>query len=228
MKRKSILKTLLTGTAVLAFAALNTSCSKNDVDESGSANVKVVNAAPTSTAQSFYLANNVVVDGGLDFTDATDYISVNSGNKLEAQFRNQGSTTAFASGNYDFDNGGNYTIYLAGEGQTARVKKFSDDLSAPVSGQAKVKFIHLSDAAPANIDIKNGAGDNLVVNLAKDAESNYVSIAPGIVSVQVFATGQATSIGNFDLSAFTAGKIYTVYITGTTTANISVHQIVHN
>lgn len=228
MKTKSIFRTLLTGTAILTFATLITSCKKNDVDESGSANVKVVNAAPSSSAQSFFLANNTVVDGGLDFGDATDYIAANSGKNLEAQFRNAGTTTAYGTGKFDLDNGHYYTVYLVGDGQNSRVKLFEDDLSSPASGQAKVKFIHLSDAAPANIDIKNGAGENLAVNLARDNSSAYLNVAPGILRLQVTATGSPTSIANFDLSAFTAGKIYTVYVTGSSTANINVTQIVHN
>jgi hypothetical protein len=227
MKKLSFIKTLLAGAAVLTIAVSFTSCKKNDVDESGSVNLKIVNASPSSSAQSFYLANNVVVQGGLNFGDTKGYIAANSGNNLEAQFRNEGSSTAFATGKFNFNNGSSYIVFLAGDGQSARVKLFPDDLS-PVEGKAKVRFVHLSDAAPANIDIRKASGDNLIVNLAHDNASNYVSLDPGILSLQVFATGQSASLGNFDLSAFTAGKIYTVYITGSTTSTITVHQIAHN
>jgi len=228
MKRKSIFKNLLTGTSILLFAAMISSCKKDDIDETGSANLKVVNASSASSDQSFLLANKTVVSGGLSFGDATDYIATNSGNNLQAEFRNEGASTAFASDDVDLDNGSNYTVFLAGDGQSARVKLYQDDLSAPASGQAKIRFIHLSDAAPANIDIRNASGDNLATNLAHDASSNYLNVAPGVLSLQVFATGQSTSIGTFNLSAFTAGNIYTVYITGSTSDNITVRQITHN
>ncbi len=228
MKKTSILKNVIAGTSILLFSVFLTSCEKDDVDESGSANLIVANASTGSAEQSFQLAGNTIVNGGLAFGDSQGYIATNSGNNLQAEFRNQGSSTAFASDDLDLDNGGNYTIFLAGEGQGARVKLYEDDLSAPPSGQAKVRFIHLSDAAPANIDIRRASGDNLVTNLAHDASSNYLNVGPGILSLQVFATGQSTNLGNFDLSAFTAGKIYTIYVTGSTTDNISVHQITHN
>ncbi len=227
MKRTSILKSVLAGTSLLLFATFITSCKKDDVDESGSANLIVVNAADGSSAQTFQLAGNTV-KSGLSFGDATNYIGTNSGNRLRAEFKNDGAEAAFASDEIDLTNGRNYTVFLAGNGQAARVKLFEDDLSAPASGQAKVRFIHLSDAAPANVDIRRANGDNLVTNLKHDETSNYVNVAPGLLSLQVFAAGQSASLGNFDLSAFVDGKIYTVYVTGSTPDKVSVHQITHN
>lgn len=227
MKKTSILKNVIAGTSILLFSVFLTSCEKDDVDESGSANLIVANASTGSAEQSFHLAGNVIFNN-LAFGDSEGYTATNSGNNLQAEFRNQGSSTAFASDGIDLDNGRNYTVFLAGAGQNARVKLYEDDLSAPPSGQAKVRFIHLSDAAPGNIDIRRASGDNLATNLAHDAASNYLNVGPGILSLQVFAAGQSTNLGNFDLTAFAAGKIYTIYIAGSSADNISVHQISHN
>lgn len=216
------------GTAVLVLTTMVSSCKKDDVDESGSANVKVVNASSSSTDQGFFLASKTVINGGLSYGDASDYIVTNSGNNLEAQFRNEGTATAYASDRFDLDKGAYYTIFLAGDGQAARVKLYKDDLASPAEGKAKVRFIHLSDAVSGNIDIKNGSGGNVVVNLAHDASSNYISLDPGVLSLNVYASGQTTSLANINLTAFTAGKIYTVYITGSSANSITVRQISHN
>ena len=228
MKNKSLFKGLFAGFAILALTTGLTSCKKNDVDESGSVNLKVINASPSSSPQGFFLANSTVIQGGLAYGDASDYVVTNSGSNLEAQFRNEGSSSPYAAGNFDFSKGNYYSIFLAGEGQTARIKVYEDDMAAPAAGQAKVRFIHLSDAAPANVDIRRGSGENLVVNLGHDNASNYVSVAPGILSMDVYASGQTTSLGNFNLTAFLADKIYTVYISGSTGSDIEVHQVVHN
>ena len=225
MKTRSFLKNLLTGTAILSLAVFVSSCKKNDVDSSGSANVKVVNASQTSPNQGFYLANKTVVASGLSFANSSAYISTNSGNNLVAEFRSDGSSTAYATGKSDIKNGSSYTIFLAGDGQAARVKIFEDDRSAPASGQAKVRFVHLSDAAPVNIDIRRSSGENLAANLGRDVATNFTTIAPGVLSLNVYAAGQTTSLGSFNLSAFAADKIYTVYITGSTANSISVRQI---
>ncbi|MES2455829.1 MAG: DUF4397 domain-containing protein [Bacteroidota bacterium] len=229
MKNKFFNLTTLAAVALVVASAFSSCKKDDDIDPSGSANVKIVNASTGSTAQGFYLASKTVVQGGLTFGNASSsYIAVNSGTNLQMQFRNDGSSAAYASGSYDFDNGGYYTVFLAGDGQTARVQVYKDDLAAPSNGKAKVKFVHLSDAAAANVDIRKSSGDNLAVNLARNSSSNYVELEPGVLSLQVFATGQSTSLGNFDLTAFAAGKIYTVYITGSTTATVSVRQVVHN
>jgi len=228
MKTKSLLKNILKGTAVFTFAVLISSCKKNDVDESGSANLKIVNASSSSAPQSFFLANQSVVAGGLDFSESSAYITTNSGNNLVAEFRTDGSGAVFAKDNFEVKNGRNYTIFLAGDGQAARVKHYEDDLTAPTAGQAKVRFVHLSDAAPANIDIRNASGANLAANLERNVATAFTTIAPGILSLQVYAAGQSTSLGTFDLTAFADGKIYTVYITGSTAETITVRSITHN
>lgn len=228
MKNKFL--TNLTAAAILlAVMTAFSSCKKDDIDENGSANVKVVNASSTSSAQGFYLASKTVVQGGLTFGNASSgYIAVNSGNNLQLQFRNSGSEAAYASGEYDFDKGGYYTIFLAGDGQSARVQVYADDMNPPSSGKAKVRFIHLSDAAPANVDIRSNSETNLAANLARNSSSSYIEVNPGVLSLQVYAAGQSTSLGNFDLTAFASGKIYTVYVTGSTAETISVHQTTHN
>lgn len=229
MKKKSLFRSLFAGAVIIVLATTVTSCKKDDIDEKGSANLKVVNASSTSSAQGFYLASQTIIEGGLSFGDASNnYIVTNSGNNLELQFRNDGSSSAYASTRADLDNGGYYTVFLAGDGQSARVKVFQDDLTPPANGKAKVRFVHLSNAAPDNVDIRSGATANLAANLSRDNASNYVEVDPGVLSLQVFAAGQSESLGNFDLSAFASGKIYTVYVTGSTESTISVRQVTHN
>ena len=228
MKTKSLLRSLFAGAFIVAIATGMTSCKKDDIDETGSANVKVVNASTTSSAQGVYLANKTIVQSGLSFGNASDYIVTNSGNNLSLQFRNDGSTNAYASASVDLDKGKYYTAFLAGDGQSARVKVYADDTAAPSSGKAKVRFVHLSDAAPANVDIRTDATTNIAANLAKDNASGYVEVNPGVLSLQVYQAGQSTSLGTFNLSAFASGKIYTVYVTGSTTATIAVRQTAHN
>jgi hypothetical protein len=228
MKNKSLLKNVLAGLSILALTTGLTSCKKDDVDETGTAHVKVVNASQSSNAQGFFLANTPLVASGLTFGEGSDYIATPSGNNLTAEFRNEGATTPYATDNFDFDNGARYTVFLAGDGQSARIKVFPDDLTAPASGQAKVRFVHLSDAAPGNVDIRRGNGDNLVVNLSRDNASDFATVAPGILELNVFASGQTTSLGTFNLAAFLPNKIYTVFVTGNSASTIAVNQVTHN
>lgn len=116
-------------------------------------------------------------------------------------------------------------MFLAGEGGDARVKLYEDKLSTPPSGNARVKFIHLSDGAPSDIRIKNGAGDNLVTNLSRNIQSGYENIPAGTLAFSIYGTGQGNLVGNFELGGFTAGRNYTVYITGNSSSNIQAQKI---
>jgi hypothetical protein len=214
-----------TSIVLLLSVIVFSSCEKNDVDESGTANIRVVNASPNSSVQNFYLANNALITTGLGFTEASGYISTHSGNRLVAQFRNKDTNADYATGELWLGNGESYTVYLAGEGQNARVKVFEDKFSTPPGDMARVKFIHLSDGAPSDIRIKNSAGDNLVLNLSRNLASGYVNIPAGTLALEIYGTGQGNNVGNFSLSPFTAGKLYNVYITGASSADIKVYKI---
>jgi hypothetical protein len=226
MKRNS--NKLLTAALLMMFSSYITSCKKNNVDAYGSMNLKVVNAAPNSGPQSFTLVDQVLISGGLDFTDASDYISTNSGTRLVAQFKKDGTNTVYATGELWTANDLSFTVYLAGEGSSARVKMFQDDLSAPPSGKVRIKFIHLSDAAPSLISIKNSAGDNLVTTITRDIASGYSNVDPGTLSIKIYGVVSGDNIGNFDVTNLQAGKIYTLYLTGSTDASLSVQKVLHN
>jgi hypothetical protein len=218
------MKRLLLFSFVL-FVMVFSSCEKNDVDESGMARLKVVNASPNAGAQNFYLVNSSLINTGLEFSQASDYLSTHSGNRLVASFRDKNTNVEYANGELWMADGDSYTVYLAGQGSKARVKQYEDDLSAPSAGKAKVKFIHLSDGAPSDIRIKDGSGDNLVTNLSRNIESGYKNIAPGTLSLSIYSTSTGNLVGNFSLSSFVEGKVYAVFITGDQSSNIQVYKV---
>jgi hypothetical protein len=225
MKKRPIFRNLLAVVAISAAAIAFSSCEKNNIDESGMANLKVVNASPNSNAQNFYLANSALVTTGLSFTAASNYISTYTGSRLVAEFRNMDTNTDFATGELWLFRGESYTVYLAGEGGNARVKLYQDDLSSPPSGKARIKFIHLSDGAPSDIRIKTASGDNLVTNLSRNLASGYINIAPGTLSIAITGTALGKDVGQFDIPSFTAGRVYAVYITGASSGDIQVHTV---
>ena len=228
MKTTAIYKKLFTGIAFLMAAVSISSCQKNTIDPSGQFNIKVVNAAANSGAQSFTLANSVLVNGGLNFTDASAYINAPSGKNMTMEFKNAATGSVYASGGLYTTNGVNFTVYLAGQGSNARVKSFEDDLGAPNNGQVKIKFIHLSDAAPSIINIKNSNGDDLVTTLVRDISSGYKYVSPGDFTVQIHGVVSNNNIGNFTFTGLQAGKIYTLYLTDSANGTVVMNQVLHN
>ncbi|WP_079686851.1 DUF4397 domain-containing protein [Ohtaekwangia koreensis] len=58
----------------------------------------------------------------------------------------------------------------------------------------KVKFIHLSDAAPSNIYIKDSNGETIVSNLTINIESGYSTFDPGALSLQLYIPYRETAL----------------------------------
>ena len=205
-----------------------TSCKKNTIDPSGQFNIKVVNASATAGPQSFTLAGNVLVNGGLNYMDASAYIKAPSGKNMVTKFKNAVSNSVYASGSLYTADGVSFTVYLAGSGSNARVKNFQDDLSVPNNGQVKIKFIHLSNKAPNIVTIKNTNGDEYTGSLVEDQATGYKYVAPGNLTVQVAGLTSKNSVGTFTLTDLLAGKIYSFYLADDASGNVMLNKVLHN
>jgi len=229
MKKNLSSRKLLTAMALMMFVAGIASCKKNNINADGYMNLKVVNAAPSSGAQSFTLAGQVLVSGGLDFTNASDYIYTHSGTNLVEQFISTGTNSVYATGSLWTGDNQNYTVYLAGEGSNARVKSYQDDLSAPSAGTAKIKFIHFSNGIPSDIKVKDSTGNNIFPSVvSRDVATGYKNITPGTFSLKIYDLVSGNDIGDFSVTGLQAGKIYTLYLTGSTSATLSLQKVQHN
>ncbi|WP_183557601.1 DUF4397 domain-containing protein [Mucilaginibacter sp. SP1R1] len=228
MKTTLIYRNLFTGLAIVIVTVFFASCKKNTIDPSGQFNIKVVNASPAAGPQSFTLADNVLVSGGLNFMNVSPYITAPSGKNMISEFKNEGTNSVYASGSLYTANGVSFTVFLAGKGSSARVKNFEDDLGAPNNGKVKVKFIHLSDNAPSDVKIKNSAGDELVSNISRNIASGYKFVDPGTLSVQLVGLASRNVLGNFSFPNLQAGKIYTLYFTDDVNGNLIMNEILYN
>ncbi|QOG04545.1 DUF4397 domain-containing protein [Flavobacterium sp. MDT1-60] len=229
MKTKILMK--LISFKVIAAAALIilSSCDNNEVDPFGSARLKVVNAAPNSGSQKFVMANIPYI-GNLEYLDhSVSYHDVAVGNNLASQFRDENDNDLYASEELDLSDDKRYTVYLTGESRDdAEVRLYEDNISAPASGKAKVKFIHLSSGAPANIDFLDAQGNNLVLNVARYSQSSYSEINAGSLGIQVRGTGGSDNLATLPATNFDAGKVYTVFIAGSSASGYKIEQISHN
>lgn len=214
--------------AILALLFLS-SCDNNEVDPFGSARLKVVNAAPNSGSQKFVMANIPYI-GDLDYLEhSVSYHDVAVGNNLVSQFRDENDNDLYATEELDLDDDRRYTVYLTGESRDdAEVRLYEDNITAPASGKAKVKFIHLSGGAPANIDFLDAQGNNLASNVSRYSQSNYTEINAGSLGIQVRGTGTTDNLATLPATDFAAGKVYTVFISGSSGSGYRIEQISHN
>jgi hypothetical protein len=217
----------LTFLIILGIATLS-SCSKNDDDitVNGSAYVMLTNAAEGSSAQDFYMDNAKLNTSAMAYTQSSGYLTTSAGNHT-AQFTNTGTTTANTTLSFSATGGQYYSIYYTGGANASSNYVITqDDLSAPASGKAKVRFIHLSSAAASTVDFGISATNKLATALAYKAASAYYTVDAN-TTFFLYAAGSTTAALSIPVT-IQAGKIYTIYISGSTAATITYHIIAQN
>lgn len=215
--------------AAITVAALS-SCKKDDNhknNNSGTASVMVTNAAEGSSSQDLMLDNAAVSGSTVAYTQSSNYLTVNSGDH-QAKFVNSGSATANASFDLSLQANQHYSIYYTGDASTSSSSYVvtQDDLSAPASGKAKVRFVQVSSALSSAIDLGISTSDKLVTGLAYRVASAYYNIDAN-ATFQLYTAGSGTSSLNIATAA-QAGKVYTVYISGNTLNTLSYHVVAQN
>jgi hypothetical protein len=206
-------------TILIGLIIILPSCSKDDNDSGVTAHVMIVNSAQGSSAQDFYLNNAKVNSTAVAYTESSGYITTGSGTKT-AEFRNTGSTTATASSSANLEANKYYTFYFTGNSAA----KTEDDMSAPPSGKAKVRYINLNSSANSNVDLSLN-GTSIASNIGYQSASSFSTVNAGSHTIKVLAAGTNTLY--FDLPVtLQAGKIYTIWASGNTL--VSSHVIANN
>jgi len=213
---------------ILTIAALS-SCKKDDNNSSvnGSASIMVTNSAEGSSSQDLMLDNATVSGSTVAYAQSSNYLTVKSGDH-QAKFVNSGSATANANFNVSLQSGQHYSIYYTGDASSSSSSYLvtQDDLSAPASGKAKVRFVHLSSAAASTVDLGIAAGSKILTGLAYRAASAYYTVDAN-TTFALYASGSATALLSIP-TTIQAGKIYTIYLSGATQATVTYHVVVQN
>ena len=106
-----------------------------------------------------------------------------------------------------------------------------DDLTAPASGKAHVRFIHLSPNAPA-VDITLTDGTVVFGDYIFKEASAFTPLNAATYNLQVRLAGTSTVVLELPNIALTTGKIYTVFakglVGGTGTQALGAKIIVNN
>lgn len=218
-KNKTFLRKIALVGAVVGFSVFLSSCSDDDETQDGtSLNVKVVNVAENSGNQDFYIGDSKITSVSAN-SESSNYIATPaSGNNRKVEFRTVGSSDVYASKEFDLKDNKNYTFILSGTGSSASILGMEDDLSAPASGKAKVRFVHLStaSAASSNVDFSLANGTKLASNIEYGKASNFVEVDAGLTALTVTPVNNPESRISLNIAALAANRIYTVIVKGST------------
>jgi hypothetical protein len=211
---------------VPCFTAILSSCGNVSYpNASPAASVILVNAVNGSAPQGLFINGTQYGGAGAAYGQSAGYYNVPSGSS-RASFVDAGSVTANISFTANIGPGNYYSVYYATNDTTKTAVVIQNDRTLPSSGMAKVRFINLSSAVPAGVDFGISATSKLAAALAYKAVSTYNEVNAN-TTFYLYASGSVTSSLTIP-TGVQAGKIYTIYVTGTTTLNLSFHTIAEN
>jgi Domain of unknown function (DUF4397) len=224
--------------AALAFSACSNDDDDNNTPAPDQGKVLISHAAASANIAVKALINDAEV-GQLNYGQTSSYLNVNTGSPT-LKINNSANQTA-ASQPITIAKDRNYSVFAyAPTATTVGLLQVSDDLTAPASGQAKVRVVHLAQGAPATVKLSQetvaGPVDIPNVTATFPASATSTTWASGFVSipantynllvttgspgVTVVAVGDGSGTGTNGTATATAsrnyeaGKIYTVLVRG--------------
>jgi hypothetical protein len=219
--------------SVLFLAA---SCTKDNPEPepipTGDVKVQFVNAFSGSAAQEFYIGGTRFGTQVATYGQASGYATTNTSNSMFA-FKDAGSTSATAANasvslQSPLAIGGSYTFYYFKSSSNVKaVGYLSDDVSAPASGKAKVRFVHLNSfiaqTIPLTISLQ-GSATPLVKDVIADSSTDYYEVDP---TSKFTVTGLSSPI-TFTNITLAAGKIYTIWLGGNSSNEVTGNLVLQN
>ena len=211
----------------LGLLVLLNSCIKEPEPEViGVAKARYVNAVQGSTAQDFYSNGKLLSSVSLAYGSYSNYFDIASGSNIFA-VADPGSTVGNGGfGPVAIKIGSNSTVYYYKDLMGANKAGYTaDDMTAPATGKARVRFLHLNHFLNNSIGVNTSEAVVVFTGLGFGIASNYFEVNPGTKFVGT-GTGVVTApVIDF---AFQAGKIYTIWIDGSVATELKGHVIQQN
>lgn len=230
---KTTIKNFLMLAIALPLAVSVTSC-KDDEEETPApsvdkSSVMVTHASPDAPGVDLLVDNTKVNSAALTFPNSTGYLSVNSGTR-NIKVNVAGTSTTVINADLPLVKNVSYSIFAVNTVASIEPLVIEDDLSAPATGNAHVRFIHLSPDAPA-VDIAVDGGAVVFPDVTFKEYSDFTPLPAGTYDLEVRVAGTTTVALDLDPIVVEAGKIYTVFarglLTGTGNQALSAQIIVN-
>lgn len=177
---------------------------------SNEAKLRVIHASPDAPAVDVYV-NGAKAISNLAFKDVSPWASLPAGS-YDVKVTPAGKTDTVLAATLPLVGGKYYTVVAEGKLANISAKVIEDNLTAE-AGKAKLRIVHASPDAPA-VDVAVKGGPVLVSNLSFPNASDYLSVDPMTVDVEVRPAGTTTVALAVPGLKLEAGKVYTVYAVG--------------
>ncbi len=220
----------------LALLGLLSSCDKDETPVE-TAKVNVIHASPDAPGVDLLVDNNKVNTTVLTFPNATGYLTVNAGTR-NIKVNAAGTTNSVINANLPFMKDKNYSVYAFNQLPSIGAFMVEDNLAAPASGQAHIRFFHLVPNAQA-VTVGTVAGGtfspvfsnrSFETQASATANQAFTPVPAGTYTFEVRVGG--ASVLNVPGVALAAGKIYTVFakglVGGTGVQALGAQIVTHN
>ena len=206
--KKNIL--ILTAIAVVFMSVFITSCNKEEDKTYGK--VMVAHASPNAPGVDLLVDNTKVNTSALNFPNNIGYLSVETGMR-NFKVNVTGTSTTVINADLTIDENKNYSVFAIDSVSKISALVVADDLTAPASGKAHVRFIHLSPNAPA-VDVAVTGGAVVFGNKSFKSSTAFTPLDAGTYNLEVRVAGTTTVALPLPGIVLEAGKIYTVFAKG--------------
>jgi hypothetical protein len=194
------------------------SCVKGEESSVDISSLSIIHASPGLPAIDFYFnGGRINGDSIIAYGDTIPNKFLNSGT-ASIVVKKYISSITYISTSIEFASEKNYSFFIAGKPNEVTYLLTTDDLNAPASGKAKLRFINLSPDAP-DLSFKMNSG-NLFSSMAFKAYSEFSLVDPGnhVISIHNSASGAKLAEQNLTIEA---GKVYTIWAKGLVTTTES-------
>jgi len=206
--------------SVALLITVFSACKKNEENDNMLvAAVAVTNAA--STSQDVYFDNQKANSSAMTHGQTIGYISVSGSPTIS--FKTSGTADVNGTTATSFMPGKYYNVFYADD---KSVTVYENDRTTPSSGKARIRFINLSAGVGSSADFAIAGGAKIVSGLTYKAASAYQDV-DAASSYSLYTGGSASVLLSLPIT-LSSGGIYTLYITGTTTATVGFKLIGEN
>jgi hypothetical protein len=226
--------------AITLFAGLSIAlvgCDKDDPQPEQS-KVLVVHASPDAPGVDLLVDNQKVNSAPLTFPNNTGYLTVNAGTR-NVKVNVAGTSTTAINADLPLTKDKSYTVFAIDRVAAIKAIAVEDNLAAPATGKAHIRFFHLSPGAPAvTVGVLSGSTFTPVFSsrafetqATATANQAFTPVDAGTYTFDVRVAGTTTSVLTLPGINLQAGKIYTVFangIVGNTTTPLAAAIIANN
>jgi hypothetical protein len=175
------------------------------------AKVMAIHASPDAPGVDL-LVDNAVAGTNLTFPNNTAYLTVGSGSR-NIKVNVTGTNTTVINATLSLAAGAAYSVFATDSVSRISPLVLVDNLTAPASGKAHVRFVHLSPNAPA-VDVAVQGGAVLFPDRSFKEATEFTPVNAGTYNLEVRLAGTTTVVLSLPNVALQAGKIYTVFARG--------------